>query len=225
MGGSEHDGGSSVLTCKHPSARASPRALPYDWGFRCPHEGARAHQEEDQRDRRRSSTSTRSSRRSGSSRPPGASSSQPSSATRRLRARRAGPRGVLGRARRSGWTGPAPGTRSWSGRLPFVKWFVGGTLNASVNCLDRHVAGGRRRQGRVPLGGGAGRYADDHLPRAPRRGLPARQRAPVARGAQGRSREHLSRDGAGAADRDARVRADRRAAFGGVRRVQRRLAP
>ena len=25
---------------------------------------------------------------------------------------------------------------------PFVKWFVGGTLNASVNCLDRHVAAG-----------------------------------------------------------------------------------
>jgi acetyl-CoA synthetase len=25
---------------------------------------------------------------------------------------------------------------------PFAKWFVGGTLNASVNCLDRHVAAG-----------------------------------------------------------------------------------
>jgi acetyl-CoA synthetase len=25
---------------------------------------------------------------------------------------------------------------------PFVKWFVGGTLNASVNCLDRHVREG-----------------------------------------------------------------------------------
>ena len=25
---------------------------------------------------------------------------------------------------------------------PFVKWFVGGTLNASVNCLDRHVETG-----------------------------------------------------------------------------------
>jgi acetyl-CoA synthetase len=25
---------------------------------------------------------------------------------------------------------------------PFVKWFVGGSLNASVNCLDRHVRGG-----------------------------------------------------------------------------------
>ena len=26
---------------------------------------------------------------------------------------------------------------------PFAKWFVGGTLNASVNCLDRHVAAGK----------------------------------------------------------------------------------
>jgi acetyl-CoA synthetase len=23
--------------------------------------------------------------------------------------------------------------------LPFAKWFVGGTLNASYNCIDRHV--------------------------------------------------------------------------------------
>ncbi|GAC1318582.1 MAG: acetate--CoA ligase [Acidimicrobiales bacterium] len=27
--------------------------------------------------------------------------------------------------------------------LPFAKWFVGGRLNASANCLDRHVAAGR----------------------------------------------------------------------------------
>src|SRR5919199_5824881 len=27
--------------------------------------------------------------------------------------------------------------------LPFAKWFVGGKLNASVNCLDRHVEAGR----------------------------------------------------------------------------------
>jgi acetyl-CoA synthetase len=26
--------------------------------------------------------------------------------------------------------------------LPFARWFVGGTLNASYNCLDRHVAAG-----------------------------------------------------------------------------------
>lgn len=26
---------------------------------------------------------------------------------------------------------------------PYAKWFIGGTINASVNCLDRHVAAGR----------------------------------------------------------------------------------
>ena len=27
--------------------------------------------------------------------------------------------------------------------LPFARWFVGGTLNVSYNCVDRHVAAGR----------------------------------------------------------------------------------
>jgi len=31
-------------------------------------------------------------------------------------------------------------TLEWE--LPFARWFVGGKLNASVNCLDRHVAAG-----------------------------------------------------------------------------------
>src|SRR5262245_24428328 len=30
--------------------------------------------------------------------------------------------------------------------LPFAKWFVGGKLNASYNCLDRHVAAGHGEQ-------------------------------------------------------------------------------
>ncbi len=37
--------------------------------------------------------------------------------------------------------------RHWDQALdwqsPYAKWFVGGTLNASVNCLDRHVDAGR----------------------------------------------------------------------------------
>ncbi|HEX4818808.1 MAG TPA: acetyl-coenzyme A synthetase N-terminal domain-containing protein, partial [Acidimicrobiales bacterium] len=28
-------------------------------------------------------------------------------------------------------------------KLPFAKWFLGGKLNVSHNCLDRHVAAGR----------------------------------------------------------------------------------
>ncbi len=32
---------------------------------------------------------------------------------------------------------------------PFAKWFVGGTINAAYNCVDRHVEEGR--PGRDPL--------------------------------------------------------------------------
>jgi acetyl-CoA synthetase len=38
------------------------------------------------------------------------------------------------------WSRPWDTVMEWT--PPFVKWFVGGTLNASVNCLDRHVASG-----------------------------------------------------------------------------------
>ena len=38
------------------------------------------------------------------------------------------------------WATPWTEVLDW--QPPFAKWFVGGTLNASVNCLDRHVANG-----------------------------------------------------------------------------------
>jgi acetyl-CoA synthetase len=38
------------------------------------------------------------------------------------------------------WSKPWDRVMDWT--PPFVKWFEGGTLNASVNCLDRHVASG-----------------------------------------------------------------------------------
>jgi acetyl-CoA synthetase len=38
------------------------------------------------------------------------------------------------------WSKPWDRVMEWT--PPFVKWFEGGTLNASVNCLDRHVASG-----------------------------------------------------------------------------------
>ena len=46
-------------------------------------------------------------------------------------------------------------------------------LNVSYNCLDRHVAAGPGRPGRLPLGGRAGRHPDHHLRRAARRGRSA----------------------------------------------------
>src|SRR5688572_17480551 len=41
-------------------------------------------------------------------------------------------------------------SKAWTTALdwkpPFAKWFVGGKLNASANCLDRHVQGPRRQK-------------------------------------------------------------------------------
>jgi acetyl-CoA synthetase len=34
-------------------------------------------------------------------------------------------------------------------KAPFAKWFVGGKLNASANCLDRHVEGPRRNKAAI----------------------------------------------------------------------------
>src|SRR5438105_3868936 len=39
------------------------------------------------------------------------------------------------------WFEPWERVCDWE--LPFAKWFVGGKLNVSYNCLDRHVEGGR----------------------------------------------------------------------------------
>ncbi len=44
-------------------------------------------------------------------------------------------------AERITWNTPFDQVLEWD--LPFAKWFVGGKLNASVNCVDRHVAAGR----------------------------------------------------------------------------------
>ena len=38
------------------------------------------------------------------------------------------------------WRTPFKTTLEWE--LPFAKWFTGGTLNVSENCIDRHVANG-----------------------------------------------------------------------------------
>ncbi len=39
------------------------------------------------------------------------------------------------------WDTPWTDVLDWS-QAPFAKWFVGGRLNVSVNCVDRHVAAG-----------------------------------------------------------------------------------
>jgi acetyl-CoA synthetase len=42
------------------------------------------------------------------------------------------------------WDAPWKRVLEW--KPPFAKWFLGGKLNASVNCLDRHVATWRRNK-------------------------------------------------------------------------------
>jgi len=43
----------------------------------------------------------------------------------------------------------APWTRVLEWQVPHAKWFVGGKLNASVNCLDRHLRGPRRNKAAI----------------------------------------------------------------------------
>jgi acetyl-CoA synthetase len=45
------------------------------------------------------------------------------------------------------WVRPWTKVLEWD--LPFAKWFVGGQLNVSANCLDRHLAGPRRNKAAI----------------------------------------------------------------------------
>ena len=45
------------------------------------------------------------------------------------------------------WYTPWTTVLDW--RPPHAKWFVGGTLNASVNCVDRHARGARRNKAAI----------------------------------------------------------------------------
>ena len=133
-----------------------------------------------------------------------------------LRARRGRPRGVLGRAGRPAGLGQALGHGHDLG--PPLGEVVRGRPAQRVLQLPRPARRGRRRrQGRVLLGGRARRGAGDHLPGAPRRRLPVRERPQGARRAQGRPGRDLPGHGPRAPGRDARVRSDRGAALGRLR--------
>jgi acetyl-CoA synthetase len=45
------------------------------------------------------------------------------------------------------WFTPWAAVLEWT--PPHAKWFTGGTLNASVNCVDRHVRGARRNKAAI----------------------------------------------------------------------------
>ena len=45
------------------------------------------------------------------------------------------------------WESPWQRVLDW--KLPYAKWFVGGKLNVSVNCLDRHLASARKNKAAI----------------------------------------------------------------------------
>src|SRR6185436_13330866 len=50
-------------------------------------------------------------------------------------------------ARELDWSKPWDRVLEWN--PPHAKWFVGGKINASVNCIDRHLRGGRRNKAAI----------------------------------------------------------------------------
>ena len=106
-------------------------------------------------------------------------------------------------------------------RPPFYRWFTGARLNTCWNALDRHVAAGRGERVALiydsPVTDTVASFTYRQL-----RDRVARFAGALAgaRGHARRSGADLHADGAGGGDRDARLRADRRDPFGGVRRVR-----
>ena len=103
----------------------------------------------------------------------------------------------------------------------YGRWFVGGVCNTCWNAVDRHVMAGRGDQPAIiydsPLAGVQRTISYDRLWTETQ--MLGRDPARLRR-RQGRPRHPLHADGAGSGDRDARLRAHRRGAFGGVRRLR-----
>jgi acetyl-CoA synthetase len=52
-------------------------------------------------------------------------------------------------AKRIDWIEPFETVREWSFEDPSIRWFIGGKLNASVNCIDRNIDAGRGDQAAI----------------------------------------------------------------------------
>ncbi len=120
------------------------------------------------------------------------------------------------------WFKPYDKVLEWN--PPFAKWFVGGKINASYNCLDRHLTDGRRNKVAFIWEGEPGdsriltyQMLADEVGRAA-------NALKSPRGEGRRPRRHLHAADSRGRDRDARVRAHRRDSFGRVRRIFRRGA-
>ena len=104
-------------------------------------------------------------------------------------------------------------------KAPWAKWFVGGQLNISYNCLDRHVQTCAQEQGRDDLGGRTRRSPHPDLPATASRSAEVRQRPEVAGRQERRPGRHLHGHDSRAAHRHAGLRPHRRAAHRGLRRI------
>ena len=139
-------------------------------------------------------------------------------AQRRRRARTSPASGRSSRGKRC--CGTSRSRRSLDeSNAPFYKWFEDGELNVSYNCLDRNLANGNADKVAIIFEADDGDGDEGHLPGAAPPRLPPRQRPEVARHQEGRPRAHLHADVDRGRGRDAGLRAHRRDAFGGVRRL------
>ena len=140
-------------------------------------------------------------------------------------ARCATPR-AFGPRRRARSTGSSRPRRSSIPRwAPMAAGSPARVVNTCYNALDRHVAGGRADQVALihdsPLTNSITKFTYAEMLQG---GADARRRDAGFRRRQGRPRHPLYADGAGSGGRDAGLRADRRGAFGGVRRLCRERA-
>ena len=120
-------------------------------------------------------------------------------------------------ADRLGWVKRWDTVMTWT--PPWVKWFEGGQLNASYNCLDRHVEAGGGDKVAYYWEGEPGEERAITYRDLLRGGLPVRER-PQGRSACARATGSRSTWAwSPSSRRDARLRADRRAALGRVRRL------
>jgi len=120
-------------------------------------------------------------------------------------------------AERLQWATHWTKTLEWD--RPYAAWFLGGTLNAAVNCVDRARGSRPRRPGRDPVRGRARRLALVDLCRVAGRGVARGERPYGAGRGQGRPGGDLPADDPRGGCRDAGVCPDRCAAQRGVRRV------
>ena len=119
------------------------------------------------------------------------------------------------------WFEPWQTVLEWN--APWAKWFQEGKLNASHNCLDRHVDAGRGDKVAYHWVGEDGDTRDVTYAELLDDDEAVRERPEVARRREGRRRRDLHADDPGDARRDARVRAHRRHAQRRLRRLLRRV--